>query len=66
MNNPWYETKPLDGEAPALGFGRIWSTLSLLLLQGPLNPGVVAPDRVIFMGQIELWHLNYLQISGLR
>ena len=26
----------------------------MLELLGPLSPGVVAPDRVLFMGQIEL------------
>ena len=30
------------------------STFSLLLLPGPLKPGVVAPDRVQSMGQTEL------------
>ena len=30
------------------------SPLSLLSLPGPLWPGVVAPDRVLSMGQIEL------------
>ena len=35
-----------------LGGTRI--TLSLLSLPGPLWPGVVAPDRVLSMGQIEL------------
>ena len=30
------------------------STPSLLLLQGPFCPGVVAPDRVQSMGQIKL------------
>ena len=33
----------------------MWSTLSLLLLPGPLKPAVVAPDRVLSMGQIELF-----------
>ena len=28
--------------------------LSLPLLPGPLWPGLVAPDRVLYMGQIEL------------
>ena len=32
----------------------MWSTPSLPLLPGSLWPGVVAPDRVLFMGQIEL------------
>ena len=30
------------------------STLSLPSLPGPFWPGVVAPDRVLSMGQIEL------------
>ena len=30
------------------------STSSLPSLRGPLWPGVVVPDRVLFMGQIEL------------
>ena len=46
---PWYDIKQSDGEA--LG---MWSTLSLPLLPGPLWPRLVAPDRVLFMGQIEL------------
>ena len=29
-------------------------TPSLRLLPGPLRPGVVAPDRLLSMGQIEL------------
>ena len=32
----------------------MWDTLSLPLLPGPLWPGVVVPDRVLSMGQIEL------------
>ena len=31
----------------------MWSTLSLPLLLGPLSPGVIAPDRVQSIGQIE-------------
>ena len=30
------------------------STPSLLSLPGPLWPGVVAPDRVLYIGQIDL------------
>ena len=33
---------------------RMWSTPSLPSLPGPLLPGVVAPDWVLPMGQIEL------------
>ena len=45
---PGYDTKQSDGKAPVM--------LELLLpsLPGPLWPRVVAPDRVISMGQIKL------------
>ena len=33
------------------------NTSSLSLLQGPLWPGVVAPDRVLSMGQIDLFDI---------
>ena len=33
-------------------------TPSLPLLPGSLSPGVVTPDKVLSMGQIEVWHLN--------
>ena len=33
------------------------STPSLPLLPGPIWPGVVATARVLFMGQIELFHI---------
>ena len=32
----------------------MWSTSSLPLLPGPLWPGVVVPDKVLSMDQIEL------------
>ena len=32
----------------------MWITPSLPSFQGPLRPGVVEPDRVLSMGQIEL------------
>ena len=32
----------------------MWSTPSLPSLPGPLWPRVVAPDRVLFMGEIKL------------
>ena len=32
----------------------MWSIPSLASLPGPLCPGVVAPDRVLSMSQIEL------------
>ena len=51
-------TKHSDGEAPImLEFGRMLHTPLLPLLPGPLWPGVVAPDRVLFIGQIELFDI---------
>ena len=44
-----------NGEAPVLELLGIRSSSSLLLLTGPLWPRVVAPDRVLSMGQIELF-----------
>ena len=34
-----------------------WSTPSLPLIPGLLWPGVVAPDRILSMGQIELFDI---------
>ena len=52
---PGYDTKQSDGEVPVMqDFWGIQSTHSLLSLPGPHWPGVVAPDRVISMGLIEL------------
>ena len=50
-----YDTKQFDGEAPVLL--ELWgmrSTPSLSSLPGPTWPRVVAPDRVLCMGQTEL------------
>ena len=52
---PVYDTKQSDGEVPVML--ELWvmqSTPSLPSLPGLLWPGVVAPDRVLFMGQINL------------
>ena len=47
---PGYDTKQSDGEIPVmLELWGMWSTPSLPLLPGPLWPGVVAPDRALFM-----------------
>ena len=47
-----------DGEAPVmLELWGMWSTLSLSSLPGPLWLGVVAPGRVLSMGQIELFDI---------
>ena len=52
---PRYDTKESDGKVPVmLELWGMWSTPSLPSLLGPLWPGVVAPDRALSMGQIEL------------
>ena len=50
---PRYDTKQSNGEFPVMSeFWRMWSIPSLSSSSGPLWPGVVAPDRVLSMGQI--------------
>ena len=50
------DIKQSDGETPVmLEFGEMQSTPSLPSLPGLLWPGVVAPDKVLFMDQIELF-----------
>ena len=52
---PGYDTKQSDGEVPVmLELWEMQGTPSLPSLPIPLWPGVVAPDRVLSMGQIEL------------
>ena len=57
---PRYDTKQSDGEVPlTLDLWEMWSTPSLPSLLGPLWLRMVAPDRVLSMGQKELfWYLN--------
>ena len=56
---PGYDIKQSDGEDPVMR--ELWKMQSippsLLLLPGPLGPGLVAPDRVLSMGQIELFDI---------
>ena len=55
---PIYDTKLSDDHSPLMQ--ELWgmqSTFSLPLLPGPLWPGVVALDRVLSMGQIELFDI---------
>ena len=50
-----YDTKQSDGEVPViLELWEMRSTFSLPLLPGQLWPGVVAPDRILSIGQLEL------------
>ena len=52
---PRYQTKQSDGETPVLlELCGTRSTLSLPLVPGPLWPEMVALDRVLSIGQIEL------------
>ena len=54
----WYDIKQPDGKAPEML--ELWGMLSnhsLPLLQGSLWLGVVTPDRVLSMGQIELFDI---------
>ena len=55
---PRDNTKQSDGEIPVML--ELWGmqcTPSLPSLPDPLWPGVVAPDRVLSMGQIELFDI---------
>ena len=61
---PRYDAKQSDGETPDLEIWRIWSTPSLPLLSDPLWPGVVAPDRVPSMGQID--QTVYKQMTNVK
>ena len=55
---PRYDTKQTDGEdSVMLELWGMRSTPLLLLLPGPLWPGVVAPDRALSMGQIEVFDI---------
>ena len=48
------DTKQSDSEVSVMLWG-MQSTYLLPSLQGPLWQRVVAPDRILFMGQIELF-----------
>ena len=58
--------KKSDGEASVmLEHWGMHSTPLLLSLPGPLWPGMVAPDRALSMGQIEL-NCNYAKLNCLK
>ena len=58
---PRYDTKQSDSEVPVmLEFWGMRSNPSLPSLPGPLWSGVVAPDGVLFYGQIELKYVLML------
>ena len=53
-----YGTKQSEAETPImLELWGLWSTISLPSLPSPLWPGVVVPDRVLSLGQIELFDI---------
>ena len=55
---PVYDIKPSDSEAPVmLELWGMQSTSSMLSHPGPLTPRVVVPNRVLSMGQIELFDI---------
>ena len=55
---PGYDIKQSDGEAPVmLELWVMWSTSLLLSLPGPIWFTVVALDRVLPIGQIELFDI---------
>ena len=61
-----YNIKPSVGEASIMPeLWEIRSTTSLPLFPGSLWPGVVAPDRVLYMSQIEL-NCNYTKLNSLK
>ena len=63
---PEYNTKQFDGEAPVIL--ELWGMLRTSLmpsLPGPLWPGMVAADRVLFMGKIEL-NCTYAKLNCLK
>ena len=51
--HPGYVTKLSDSKGPDLEICGFGSTSSLSLVPSLFRPGVVGPDRVLFMGQIE-------------
>ena len=60
---PGYDTKLPVGETPVLELWGMWSIPSLPLLQGPLWPGVVVPDSILSMNQIELSANKWLMLN---
>ena len=52
---PGYDTKKFNGNASVmLEFGGMWSISLLPSSLSPLQPRMVAPDRVLSMGEIKL------------
>ena len=63
---PGYDTKQSDREVPVnLELSGMLSTPLLPLFQGSLWPGVVAPDTVLSMSQIEV-NCNHTKLNCLK
>ena len=63
---PGYDTKQSDGEVPVmLELWGMLSTPSLLSLPGPLWPGVIAPDRVLYWSNRTKLH-TYTKLNCLK
>ena len=55
---PVYDTKQFDGKVSVmLELWEMQSNPTLASLPGPLWPRVVAPNRILTIGQIELFHI---------
>ena len=61
---PAYDSRNFYGNSPVmLKLWGIRSTPSLPSLPGPLWPGVLAPDRVLSMGQIEVFGIQIVYFN---
>ena len=66
MSVPLYDTEQSDDEAPVmLELWGMQSTPSLLLHPGLLQLGVVAPDKVLSMGWIEVFDIQTVLMLNL-
>ena len=46
-----------DGEIPVLEIWKVWNTLSLSLLLGPIGPGMIVPVTVPYIVQVNLFKI---------
>ena len=63
----WYDTKQSDGDVSVMHeVWGLWSTTLLPSLPGSLSPGLEAPDRVLSIGQIELFDFKLCTYAKLN
>ena len=60
-----YDTKQSDVETSILELWWMWTTRLLPLLPGSLWPRTVAPDRILSIDQINVWHLICVQTNDI-